>query len=102
MCRIAAAFTFGREQLLPGIFERIVAELNSGAAGKLDAFLYYLQRHIEVDGGEHGVMAQRLMEELCRDSEQRWQAAEEAALQSLQARIRMWDSVADEISVLSR
>ena len=101
VCRIASAFTFGREQLLPGVFERIVAELNSGSAGKLDAFLYYLQRHIEVDGDEHGVMAQRLMEELCQDSAQRWQAAEEAALQSLQARIKMWDSLADEISLLS-
>jgi len=52
VCRIASAFTFGWEQLLPGVFERIVAELNSGSAGKLDTFLYYLQRHIEVDGKE--------------------------------------------------
>ena len=94
VCAIAGAFTFGREQLLPELFEQIVTEINTATGGRFAAFEYYLQRHIELDGGEHGAMAQQLMESLCIDDES-WRRAETAAVQSLQARRLMWNSIAD-------
>ena len=97
VCRIASAFTFGREDLLPQVFAQIVRRLNAESSGSLDSFEYYLQRHIELDGDEHGAMAQRLVEELCGDDEVRWQTAEDAAVRSLLARRRLWDGIADEI-----
>ena len=97
VCQIASAFTFGREDLLPQVFAQIVGRLNAKTSGSLDAFEYYLQRHIELDGDEHGAMAQRLVEELCGEDPDRWQAAEEAAVRSLQVRKRMWDGIADAI-----
>ncbi len=97
VCRIASAFTFGREDLLPEVFAQIVDRLNVESSGTLDAFEYYLQRHIELDGERHGAMAQRLVEELCGEDEGRWRAAEESAVRSLQVRKRMWDGIADEI-----
>ena len=87
----------GREDLLPQVFAQIVRRLNAESSGSLDGLVYYLQRHIELDGDEHGAMAQRLVEELCGDDQVRWQTAEAAAVRSLLARKRLWDGIADEI-----
>jgi Protein of unknown function (DUF3050) len=93
ICAIASAFTFGREDLLPGVFRRIVEELNAGTHGRLERFRYYLNRHILVDGDEHGPMAERLVAHLCGSDSGKWRAAEEAALGALQARLNLWDSL---------
>jgi hypothetical protein len=97
LCRIAAAFTFGREDLLPEVFQKIVDELALQADGDLDRFnyylLYYLLRHIELDGDEHGPMAARLVMTLCDQDDARWQAATEAAIEALEARLAFWDSI---------
>lgn len=93
LCEIAAAFTFGREDLLPGVFQRIVDELARQADGGLDEFKYYLVRHIELDGDEHGPMADRLVQSLCGDHRQRWQTATDAAVAALEARYRLWNAI---------
>ncbi len=82
---IASAFTFGREDLLPGVFQRIVDELNARSAGDLEDFRYYLHRHIGLDGEEHGPMASRFIESLCGDDEVRWQTVEQSAAAALKA-----------------
>ena len=90
---LASAFTFGREDLLPALFQRIVDELDVEAGGGLEDFRYYLRRHIGLDGGEHGPMAVRLVASLCGSDEARWQEAEEAAVTALEARRDLWDAV---------
>lgn len=96
-CRVAAAFTFGREALLPELFQRIVEELAAAGSGNLATFQYYLQRHIELDGDEHGPMAGRLVESLCGDDARRWQAAQQAAIESLQTRLAFWDAIREVV-----
>jgi len=101
---IASAFTFGREDLLPGVFRQIVAQVNSTApassatgraspSGPLDRFVFYLDRHIELDGDEHGPMAQQLVARLCGSDADRWNAAETAAVRSLEARLDLWNAM---------
>lgn len=90
-CIIASAFTFGREALLPDVFQRIVDELNVETCGGLDDFVFYLNRHIELDGDHHGPMAAQMIARLCGSDDAKWQAAERAAVQSLQARKALWD-----------
>ena len=90
---VAAAFTFGREDLIPDMFMQLVTRLSREHPGKLDTFRYYLERHIEVDGGHHGAIALRMVERLCGDDELKWQEAERAALASIEARIRLWDAI---------
>jgi Protein of unknown function (DUF3050) len=94
-CAIASAFTFGREDLLPGVFRRIVEELNSETHGRLDRFRYYLNRHILVDDDKHGPMAEKLVAHLCGSDSVKWRTAEETALGALQARLNLWDNVSD-------
>ena len=90
---IAAAFTFGREDLLPDVFQKIVDRLNVQTSGGLSRFQYYLARHIELDGDHHGPMAVRLTTTICGDDESNWRRAETAAVQSLEARLALWDGM---------
>lgn len=94
----AAAFTFGREDLIPEMFKGFVRDLNRDLHGHLDTFLWYLERHIEVDGEEHGPMALRMIGELCGTDAQHWQEAEQAAVFALESRLRLWDGIAASIA----
>ncbi|MEZ6004073.1 MAG: DUF3050 domain-containing protein [Planctomycetota bacterium] len=90
--RIAASFTFGREDLLPGVFHRIVERLDQQTGGRFQILRYYLVRHMEVDGEHHGPLARRLMESACKTPED-WHAAASAARQALEARLALWDGI---------
>lgn len=93
LCAVASAFTFGREDLLPGIFQKIVDHLDRQTGGDLAQFKFYLERHIDLDGGEHGPMAMQLVAELCGDDPELWESAREAAITSLRARVLLWDAI---------
>ena len=89
--KIASAFTFGREDLIPDMFTAIVDEYNT--ENNLDKFVYYLKRHIELDGGEHGPLALELISNLCGDDDDKWREVEETAIACLVARKKLWDSI---------
>ena len=89
---IAASFTFGRENVIPDMFTSIVGEIDD-QTGRLGTLVYYLKRHIEVDGDEHGPLACRMIERLCGDDPQKWTETEETARTALQARIVLWDGI---------
>jgi len=94
--KIAAAFTFGREDLIPDMFTAIVNDLSKEY--KLDKFVYYLERHIELDGGEHGPLALKLISDLCGDDKQKWQEVEQTAKNCLVARKDLWDVVLNNLN----
>lgn len=89
----AAVFTFGREDLIPGMFISFVRELSSRNPGNVDILKYYLERHIEVDGDHHSQLAYRMTEELCGADEAKWEEATEEVKKALLARIRLWDAI---------
>ena len=94
---LAAAFTFGREDLIPDMFRALVHDLSARNNNNLDTFLWYLERHIEVDGEDHGPLSLRMVTDLCGPNgipdEQKWHEAAEAAAHALEARIALWDSI---------
>jgi DUF3050 family protein len=63
----AAAFAFGREDAIPDMFRSLVRQLNQEMSGELDQFVWYLERHIEVDGGDHGPLSLKMVADLCDD-----------------------------------
>ena len=89
-CR-AAAFAFGREDLIPEMFDRVIA-IDAGV-GRLTAFRDYLARHIEVDGEQHTPMAMRMLAEICGDDDAKWAACAATVRQALRARVRLWDGI---------
>jgi len=91
---IAAAFTYGREDLIPEMFTQLVHGLERQFPGKLAKLRYYLDRHIELDGDEHGEMGRQMVNLLCEGDPRREQEATQAAVAALQSRIRLWDGIA--------
>jgi hypothetical protein len=91
---IAAAFTFGREDLIPDMFRGFIREQDARLSGRLATLRWYLDRHIEVDGEDHGPMALLMVSELCGDDAVKWREAAEAAETALRARIALWDGIA--------
>ena len=97
----AAAFTFGREDAIPGMFRSLVRDLSRSFDGDLDGFVWYLERHIEVDGDEHGPLSRRMIADLCGDDASRWDEAAQAAEDALRARLLLWDGIHDATRALA-
>ena len=56
-------------------------------------FHYYIKRHIEIDGGEHGPMSENLLGTICKNDAIRWSEAMETAITSLKARDQFWSEI---------
>lgn len=83
---IMSVFTHGRELIIPDLFTKILDDQ------KIDSpmFKYYLERHIELDGDDHGPLALELLEQTIGDDEQKRQESEEWKQKALQARDTLW------------
>ncbi|MCX8493041.1 MAG: DUF3050 domain-containing protein [Chthoniobacterales bacterium] len=89
---VAASFSFGRENVIPGMFNSLLDKLGIGE-DRAPIFHYYLKRHAELDGDEHGPAALRLVATLCGDDPAKLTEAIEAAKAALASRARLWDRV---------
>lgn len=96
----AAAFAFGREDLIPDMFDQVAA-LNADF-GALSTFVDYLRRHIQVDAEEHTPMAMQMLADLCGDDGGKWTECEETINLALAARTRLWDGIFAAILERSR
>jgi hypothetical protein len=94
----AAVFTFGREDLIPGMFLNFVRELDNQSPNSVNILKYYLERHIEVDGEHHSHLAYQMTEDLCGDDEKKWAEATEEVSIALKARIKLWNEIADQLN----
>lgn len=95
--RIAAAFSLGREDVIPQMFTRLVDSFEAGQPGQWSTFRYYLERHIGNDADKHGPMARDLFGRLCGNSAALKAEALETARRCLLARIALWDDVSRQI-----
>ncbi len=96
--KIAAAFTFGREDLIPNMFTEILKSFQQNFPDvDLAKLIYYFERHIELDADEHGPMAMQMITELCQDDTQKWKEVEEVSLLALEKRIGLWDAIEEKI-----
>ena len=93
---VAAAFAFGREDLIPDMFLAMVKELNANDQ-QFNTFIYYLERHIELDGDHHAGLSALLLSHVCGDDVQKWTEATATAQEALRARIALWDGIAAQL-----
>ncbi len=93
---VCAAFFFGRENIIPDLF-RPTLEFVRKSIGDCESFKFYLDRHIELDGDEHGPLAHNCLMEIVGDSEQKLREAYLVGLESLRLRRKLWDGALKSI-----
>ena len=92
----AAVFTFGREDLIPSMFMKILDKIYADAPDKVSIFKYYIERHIEVDGDHHSHLALDMVSRLCGSDASKWEEATAASVRALALRIGLWDAIFEQ------
>lgn len=91
------SFFHGRESVIPAMFSGLLAEWGV-TREQAPLFVYYLERHIEVDAEQHGPAAASLIEEVVGEDEVRQQSLLTAALAALKQRAALWDGLLTHLS----
>ncbi|MBY0414002.1 MAG: DUF3050 domain-containing protein [Bdellovibrionales bacterium] len=99
---VAAAFFFGREKLIPDMFTSILGDLGKNFNQKdqesFPNLKYYLERHIEIDGGQHSHAALDCLNALCGEDVTKWEQARLSGVKSLTLRSALWDEVEKKVT----
>lgn len=88
---VASSFFYGREKIIPEMFESILNVMQTNNL-ECPTLVYYLKRHIELDGDEHGPKAQQCLLQLT-DTKEKKDESLQVALLSLEKRWELWDFI---------
>jgi Protein of unknown function (DUF3050) len=89
-----AAFTMGREEIIPAMFTAALRGLPERE--HLEGFIWYLDRHVAIDRDRHGPLGARLFEKVClSDATTRGKALLRGW--RLKNVWRLWNAVTDEV-----
>lgn len=93
---MAAAFCYGRECLVPDLFKQLVTQIRQNNL-HAPSLIWYLERHIILDGDSHGPLAERMVQELCENDIKRFQEVEAMKCRVLEQRNSLWNSIAEAL-----
>ena len=63
----------------------------------VESLIYYLERHIEMDGDHHGPMALNMINKLCENNDNKIKEALDSSKLALKKRIKLWDYIYGQI-----
>ncbi len=93
---VLGSFFYGRENVIPHMFSALLNDWTVDA-NSAPTFVYYLKRHIELDGDSHGPAAEQLIDELLQDDVVMRGELVAAALDAVQQRLALWDALAEQL-----
>lgn len=96
-CDVASVFCFGREDVIPEMFQKLLDAFEDSGM-QIPRLSYYIRRHIELDGDQHGPLTRQMVRTVCQ-SEQEVESAIRAAKRALEMRIQLWDGVVNTLRV---
>lgn len=96
--QVASAFTLGREDLLPGLFQKILEQISQREQVSYSILEYYLNRHIELDSNTHGPQAFAMLDATCGNDSAKKDDAIRTARECLEQRLSLWNAVAKLIA----
>jgi hypothetical protein len=96
---VLAAFFYGREDIIPEMFHRLLKTLHGAKHDNRDLrhFIYYIDRHIELDADSHGPKGKELLKDLVESSPDKAERATRAACSSIEARIVLWNGTLSKL-----
>lgn len=92
VAEVAGNFCFGREDLVPQMFQGLMEQWQMSRTD-CPLLAYYLERHIEIDSGEHGPAAQQMMRNLLGTNLEGWLSMIDAASEAIDQRTRLWNAL---------
>lgn len=94
--QLAAAFAYGRELLVPDLFRALRDRLHQRQL-PAPLLLWYLERHISLDGDCHGPLAEQLVQDLGHGDPARQRRAAAVARRVVRERERFWQAIHDRL-----
>lgn len=93
---VLGSFFYGREDSIPQMFSHF---LNTWKVKPDEApiFKYYLERHIELDGDDHGPAAKKIISSVIDGDEKKEERLYESASKAVNERILFWDGLLNNI-----
>ena len=90
--QVLGSFFYGREHIIPRMFEGLLHEWHIDEK-EAPMFVYYLKRHIELDGDNHGPAANAIIKQVTKDKPNALRQLYLAALDAMNDRIELWDGL---------
>lgn len=90
--QVLASFFYGREDSIPEMFSHLLETWDINQADA-ETFVYYLNRHIELDGDKHSPAVKKIINEQFKQDLNAWHELFDSAIQSAELRIELWDAL---------
>lgn len=96
--QVLGNFFFSRENVIPMMFKSLLDnwQIDESTA---PMFVYYLNRHIELDSDSHGPAVWKIINEMTESRPDAINELKHAATIAIQARLNLWDGLSKQLSM---
>ncbi len=101
ICEVLGSFFYGREHSIPKMFQSLLDNWTVDPRSA-PTFVYYLQRHIQLDTDAHGPAVEGIIAEVMDELHESRAAFFQSAVRAIDLRIALWDGLALALEALDQ